>query len=147
MAEPVTIPPAAPYGTPSLLPAELRNAIFEMVLIEEDSKITFSDSLRSPGLVGTCRTIRVESLPVYYLRNTIVARRPCSSSQKFFQFLDKIVADFTDMGIKQCPLRVTVSYLDEMWDCVLESDDDFLRIADAGIRLKMLCREKGFVVE
>ncbi|KAF2169950.1 hypothetical protein M409DRAFT_19565 [Zasmidium cellare ATCC 36951] len=55
------------------LSAELRNRIYEEVLIQDDA-ITIDAFLKPPTLPQTCRQIRNESAGIFYLRNTIFTR-------------------------------------------------------------------------
>ncbi|KAF2163752.1 hypothetical protein M409DRAFT_25936 [Zasmidium cellare ATCC 36951] len=48
------------------LPPELRNDIYELVLI--DGEVVVHESLKQPGLLQTCRQIRSETIKVWYYR-------------------------------------------------------------------------------
>lgn len=74
----------------STLPAELRNAIYEMAVLEEDaidvnikpvsSRSPNSDSghwpsWKPPALLQTCRQVRSEAAPIFYGNNTFAVSR------------------------------------------------------------------------
>ena len=54
------------------LPAELRNRIYEFVLLQEDDEAIEigSTGVPEPSLLLTCKQIRKEGLPIYYEENT-----------------------------------------------------------------------------
>lgn len=61
------------------LPPELRTAIFEYALIEED-EIEITRQLRQPALLQTSRQMRGETLPMWYLRNSFYSKiRNCDA--------------------------------------------------------------------
>ena len=73
--QPTNIPPSAPTAkTPPCrfldLPAELRNRIYRLTLLETQ-KIVISDhhKAKEPGLLSACRQIRQETLTLYYHEN------------------------------------------------------------------------------
>ncbi|KAK5715899.1 hypothetical protein LTR15_009724 [Elasticomyces elasticus] len=51
------------------LPAELRNAIYELVL-PQDIIIEVDQNMRAPPLLQVCREVRIETVPMWYLGNT-----------------------------------------------------------------------------
>lgn len=78
------------------LPAELRNQIFHKVLVEEehinidsDNRETFSKYfsankvIEEPALLQTCRSIRTETISMYYSNNVFISR----FAYKFFRWL------------------------------------------------------------
>ena len=64
------------------LPAELRNRIYEFVLVEDEPIVLFDWNLRctdyrwQPKLLRTCKTIRSEAGPIFYGQNTFHYPRP-----------------------------------------------------------------------
>lgn len=65
-----TIQPMAPlkYRFLDDLPAELRIQIYEYTLIAEEEKVTITrETFAQPSLLQTCKQIRSEASPVYYL--------------------------------------------------------------------------------
>ena len=52
------------------LPAEIRSAIFHFALLEDG---TLDVASRWPGITGTCKEIRAETLPVFLGRNNFTA--------------------------------------------------------------------------
>jgi hypothetical protein len=103
-------------GSLAILPAELRNAIFELVLIQEESQIwpTHKPS-RVPGLLAASKKIRKETLPVYYLRNTVCAHNRLRSLDSFLQDLDILVRSFSQMRLERCPLRIAITLYDDRY--------------------------------
>lgn len=51
------------------LAAELRNRIYEYALVEDDDVEIRPETFAQPGLLLTCRKIRAEALPIYFLDN------------------------------------------------------------------------------
>lgn len=56
------------------LPPELRNWIYELVVVEKDAIRIENTSVRAlpPGLTHTCRQLRVEASPIHYGQNIFV---------------------------------------------------------------------------
>ena len=54
------------------LPAELRNRIYQFTVVYKDagSILINSNVFPEPGLILTCKKLREEALPIYYLDNT-----------------------------------------------------------------------------
>lgn len=108
------------------LPPELRNYIYELVLVEPSTikLVTLRDAwdiskVRRPTMAGICKQIRQEALPIYYERNTfelyIGALSPGMSGPNSFIFLRKWLGMIGAANIKLVK-RVIVSsasWLDE----------------------------------
>lgn len=134
-------------GSLAVLPAELRNAIFELVLIQEESQIwPAKETSRAPGLLATSKTIRIETLPMYYLRNTVCAHVRLRSLDKFHQYLEILVGSFSQMGLERCTLRIAISTYDDHHPLVKRTRDDVLFVIANAARITKSCCEKGFVV-
>lgn len=59
----------AKHGSPLLnLPAELRNSIYRLVLLEQNP-ITVTRTLQTPGLTQTCQQIRRETIKPWIMEN------------------------------------------------------------------------------
>lgn len=48
------------------LPAELRVAIYEYTLTEDDKIVNMTPRLRLPGLLSTCRQVRAETISIWF---------------------------------------------------------------------------------
>lgn len=57
---------ASPLGR---LPGGLRNNIWRAVVVEPIESITFTDTMRLPGILSTCREIRQECTSIYFGEN------------------------------------------------------------------------------
>lgn len=80
------------------LSPELRNPIYEMVLIESAS-IDICRMQQQPGLTRTCRELRVESVSMYYFRNSFLYT---TKSQDGDKGLDRLISWFMHIGPQNC---------------------------------------------
>ncbi|KAK4628278.1 uncharacterized protein CLAFUR5_04226 [Fulvia fulva] len=88
------------------LPPELRNRIYEDVLIEPGSKRTdVSSKVVEPALLLVCHKIRDEARPMWYLQNRFeITVMNCNAAKliKFIARIDSISAD------AECDLLITL---------------------------------------
>ena len=80
-------------GVLAILPTEMRNAIFELVLIQTESQIW--PTYKPSRLLAASKTSRIETLPIYYLRNTVCAHVRLRSLDKFHQYLEIVASSFS----------------------------------------------------
>jgi hypothetical protein len=110
---------ASELGQLGLLPLELRNAIFEMVLMTDYPQtvgIRFFGKrswdhikgVRIPGFLAASRMSRAETLPIYYFRNNILVRVQAFALDEALEFLEHVVATIKQIGLDQRRLRVNV---------------------------------------
>ena len=79
------------------LPAELRNRIYSLVLIENDT-IDVDPLLSLPAILGVCRQLRLETLQLYYSSNDFrILARNCDGT-----LMHKWVEHWSKMPGKKC---------------------------------------------
>ena len=90
-------------GTPCLqsMPAEIRNHIYELVFGDEEIDITQS----WPGITGTCKRIRTETLPIFLVHNLSASVIDCDGTNLFLR-LSSIQELSTEMRALIPNLRV-----------------------------------------
>ena len=106
-------------GLFSRLPAELRNVIWELVVLRDKRVVRFCsdlkedeavvDSAEQPALTRTCSAIRNETIPMFYTMNNFFVR-DIRSTRKWLGTLSKHNRERVD--------RVYISYHDWMsYEC------------------------------
>lgn len=66
------------------LPAELRNDIYRLVVLQTDDIVVSTEGINEPPLLKACKQIRVEALPIYYAENSFELQiRDCNSNAVF----------------------------------------------------------------
>ena len=102
-----------PMGLFSKLPAELRNLIWELVVLRDKRVVRFcsdlkedeADSAEQPALTRTCSAIRNETIPMFYTMNNFFLE-DIRSTRKWLGTLSKLNRERVD--------RVYISYHDWM---------------------------------
>ena len=70
------------------LPAELRNCIYRLALVQEGDIVYNKDGYARPAVLNTCKKIRSEALKIFYYENTFIStisNYDVTAVEKFYQ--------------------------------------------------------------
>ena len=109
------------------LPAELRNHIYQMVLVKSDLIDTTCSStfykmqalVAQPALTKVCRQIRAETLPIFYGANVFLVAKRYNCIMDWNIGSPPMDAWFQAVGRTSCR-RFKHLYIDYCWDVCLE---------------------------